>query len=50
MPKDHCAEAAGHVPDGLTVVPVSTLTEAITAITDYDAGKTLPACPAPSAS
>lgn len=50
MPKDHCAEAAGHIPDGLTVVPVTTLTEAVTAITDYDAGATLPTCPAPSAS
>jgi PDZ domain-containing secreted protein len=50
MPKDHCAEAAGHIPDGLTVVPVTTLTEAVTAIKGYDAGATLPTCPAPSAS
>ena len=50
MPQEHCGEAAGHIPDGLTVVPVETLTDAITAITDYDTGETLASCPAPSAS
>ncbi len=50
MPKDHCGEAAGHIPDGLTVVPVSTLTDAVTAIAAYDAGTTLASCPAPAAS
>lgn len=29
MPVQHCAEAQGHIPDGLTVVPVSTLNQAI---------------------
>ena len=48
MPRQHCAEADGHVPDGLTVVPVSSLTEGIAAITAWHAGKPLAACPAPS--
>lgn len=46
MPRQHCKEAAGHVPDGLTVVPVTTLTEGITAIEDWKAGRTLATCPA----
>ena len=45
MPKAHCTEAAGHIPDGLTVVPVTTLTEGIQAIEDYNAGKPLATCP-----
>jgi PDZ domain-containing protein len=46
MPKAHCTEAAGHIPDGLTVVPVTTLTEGIQAIEDFNAGKPLATCPA----
>lgn len=46
MPADHCAEAAGHVPDGLTVTPVTTLGEAVDAVELYVAGKALPTCPA----
>lgn len=45
MPAAHCKEAAGHVPDGLTVTPVKTLTEAVTAIENWTAGKKVPACP-----
>ncbi len=47
MPAQHCTEASDHVPDGLTVVPVKTLAEAVTAIGDYVAGKPLATCPAP---
>ena len=46
MPERLCAEAEGHVPDGLTVVPVTTLTEAIAAIRAWVAGEPLPTCPA----
>lgn len=46
MPEVHCEEAAGHVPDGLTVVPVSTLQDALDALAAWRAGKTPPACPA----
>lgn len=46
MPRDHCEEAAGHIPDGLTVVPVSTLDESLEVLTRWQAGDTLPACPA----
>jgi len=47
MPKVHCTEARDHIPDGLTVVPVETLTDAIDAIHAYTAGKPVPSCPAP---
>lgn len=46
MPSAHCAEAAGHIPDGLTVVPVATLTEGLDAITAFTAGEPVAACPA----
>lgn len=45
MPEEHCAEAARHIPDGLTVVPITTLTDAIQAIEDYTAGQPLASCP-----
>lgn len=47
MPKAHCTEAAGHIPDGLTVVPVETLTQGVEAIQAYTAGKPVASCPAP---
>lgn len=50
MPADHCAEAEGHVPDGLTVTPVQTLEEAVSAVGAYVAGDEVAACPAPTAS
>lgn len=46
MPERHCAEAQGHIPDGLQVVPVATLDEAITAIRSWVAGEPTAACPA----
>ena len=49
MPADHCAESAGHVPDGLTVAPVSTLAEAVEAIRTYTAGGAVPSCPVDAA-
>ena len=47
MPATHCVEAEGHIPDGLTVAPVKTLTEAIDAIKDWRAGGSLAECPTP---
>jgi PDZ domain-containing protein len=47
MPKVHCDEARDHIPDGLTVVPVETLTNAVDAINNFAAGKPVPSCPAP---
>ncbi len=47
MPKVHCAEAEGHFPDGLTVVPVETLTQGIEAIQAFTAGQPVASCPAP---
>lgn len=46
MPIQHCAEARGHVPDGLTVVPVRSLAEGIGAIEAWHAGTALATCPA----
>lgn len=46
MPERHCAEAEGHVPPGLTVVPVTTLAGAVDAIRAWTAGESLPTCPA----
>lgn len=46
MPKRHCAEAEGHIPDGLTVVPVETLTQGVEAISAWAAGQPVPSCPA----
>lgn len=45
MPERHCAEAEGHVPDGLTVVPVATLTDAVEAVQAWVAGRPLATCP-----
>lgn len=45
MPVDHCEEAAGHIPGGLTVTPVSTVGEALEALAAWQAGAELPACP-----
>lgn len=46
MPESHCAEAQGHVPDGLTVVPVGTLDDAIAAVEAFSAGSEVTSCPA----
>jgi PDZ domain-containing protein len=46
MPQVHCEEAAGHVPDGLAVVPVTTLQGALDALAAWRAGEPLPTCPA----
>ena len=46
MPEVHCEEAAGHVPDGLTLVPVTTFQGALDALAAWRAGETPPACPA----
>lgn len=45
MPEVHCQEAAAHVPDGLTVVPVTTLDGALDALTAWRAQEVLPSCP-----
>jgi Lon-like protease len=47
MPATHCAEAEGHIPDGLTVAPVKTLTEAIDAIKEWRSGGSVAQCPTP---
>jgi PDZ domain-containing protein len=50
-PADNCDEVVGHVPDGLTVVKISTLHEAREAVTAIGAGEAadLPTCTASDA-
>ncbi|TIH36905.1 PDZ domain-containing protein [Subtercola vilae] len=46
-PASNCDEVVGHVPSGLTVFAVSTLTDSITALTDISSGSdtgSLPTC------
>ncbi len=45
MPAVHCGEALGHIPDGLTVTPVETLDEAISAIETFASGGEVASCP-----
>jgi len=45
-PRSNCDEVIGHVPSGLTVVPASTLGEAVDAIKAFNAGSTLEKCSA----
>ena len=46
MPEVHCEEAAGHIPDGLAVVPVATLQDSRDALAAWRLAETLPSCPA----
>lgn len=44
-PLDNCADVAGAVPDGLTVVPVESLADAVEAVETFTSGEgTLPSC------
>nr|WP_222131622.1 PDZ domain-containing protein [Pseudonocardia sp. C8] len=44
VPADNCAEAAANTPDGLRLVRVGTLDEAVAALRTLDTGGTPPAC------
>jgi PDZ domain-containing protein len=44
-PLSNCSDIRGHVPAGLKVVPVSTLSEAVQVLKDFKAGKQLGSCP-----
>jgi len=43
-PATNCDEVIGHIPAGLTVTPIKTLSQAVQAIKDYSAGKHVSAC------
>jgi PDZ domain-containing protein len=45
MPKSHCDEAAGHIPDGLTVTPVETISDAVEALKAWSKGGQVSSCP-----
>ncbi|WP_320782261.1 PDZ domain-containing protein [Streptomyces sp. CRN 30] len=44
VPKDECADAQAELPDGLRLIPVTTLKGAIDALHALDAGKKVPSC------
>lgn len=44
VPAENCAEAARHAPDGLTLLRVGTLTEAVDALAAVAAGEEAPTC------
>ena len=46
VPAGNCAEAVRNPPSGLQLVKVETLTGAVKALEDLDAGRPVPACPA----
>jgi len=45
-PASNCADVLGNAPDGLVVVPVNTLQEAVDAVEAFAAGAELPSCAA----
>lgn len=45
-PLGNCDSVVGHIPRGLVVTPVSTLSEAVDAVEAYAAGESLPTCSA----
>ena len=47
-PQGNCDDVIGHIPDGLTVASVATLTDAMTAINDFNDGKPVKLCSVPS--
>jgi PDZ domain-containing protein len=47
MAPRQCPETEGRVPDGLTVVPVETLADAVATITAWGAGQSVARCPVP---
>jgi len=46
-PVENCADLVGVVPEGLTVTPVTSLSDAVKAIEAWVAGRAVPACPTP---
>jgi len=45
IPAVHCKEAEGFIPDGLTVTPITTLTDAVKAVETWTSGGTVSSCP-----
>jgi Lon-like protease len=45
MPEQHCEESQGAVPDGLTVVPVASVDQALTALAQWRNGEPTAGCP-----
>jgi PDZ domain-containing protein len=44
VPKDNCAEAKEHIPDGLQLIKVESLDSAVQALQDLDAHRPTPSC------
>lgn len=45
LPQRNCVEAVGHIPEGLTAVPVATISQARSAIQAWLAGEPVAGCP-----
>lgn len=45
LPAVHCKEAEGFIPAGLTVTPITSLTDAVTAVETWTSGGSVSACP-----
>jgi len=43
-PQGNCGDVVGHIPDGLTVASIKTLSDAVTAIEEFTAGKPVNPC------
>jgi PDZ domain-containing protein len=43
-PADNCPDVVGHIPDGLQVIPVATLEDAMMALESIRAGNPVPGC------
>ena len=48
-PADNCPDLVGHIPDGLQVIPVATLEEAVEALESIHAGAPVAGCSSSSA-
>ena len=44
-PASNCPDIVGHIPEGLVVVPVATLSEAVNVLRLFAAGEPTPTCP-----
>ncbi len=43
-PQNNCNDVIGHIPDGLTVASIATLSDAVSAIADFNSGKQVKPC------
>ncbi|MGK5529434.1 hypothetical protein [Streptomyces sp. URMC 129] len=44
VPRDECADASANLPEGLRLIPVATLRDAVASLRALDAGESVPSC------